>query len=106
MTKHVNQIERLIGELCPEGVDFKELRECIAENIGGGTPSKSVTGYWNGDIPWASVGDMSIASIAITSTRNHITESGLENSSSHLIPKGSVIVAVKISPGKMKITDI
>lgn len=42
----------------------------------------------------------------ISSTRNFITKEGLKNSSSNLIPKGDVIVAVKISPGKIKIAEI
>ena len=29
MTKPVNKIERLIAELCPEGVEFKELGELV-----------------------------------------------------------------------------
>lgn len=41
----------------------------------------------------------------ISTTRNFITVAGLKNSSTNLIPKGDVIVAVKISPGKMKIAD-
>jgi len=87
-------------------VEWKTLGECIEKNMGGGTPSKAVANYWNGDIPWASVGDLSIQGNLISSTRNFITGEGLKNSSSNLVPKGSVIVAVKISPGKMKIADI
>ncbi|MCK9364427.1 MAG: hypothetical protein M0P74_12620 [Syntrophales bacterium] len=74
MPKHQSKIEKLIAELCPEGVEFKELGQCIAKNIGGGTPSKAVQSYWNGDIPWASVGDLSIEGITINSTRNFITD--------------------------------
>jgi type I restriction enzyme S subunit len=87
-------------------VEWKTLGECIEKNIGGGTPSKAVSNYWNGDIPWASVGDLTIEGNFVSSTRNFITQEGLKNSSSNLVPKGDVIVAVKISPGKMKIADM
>ncbi len=87
-------------------VEWKTLGECIEKNIGGGTPSKAVSNYWNGDIPWASVGDLTIEGNFVNSTRNFITQEGLKNSSSNLVPKGDVIVAVKISPGKMKIADM
>jgi type I restriction enzyme S subunit len=87
-------------------VEWKMLGDCIEKNMGGGTPSKAVANYWNGNIPWASVGDLSTQGNLIISTRNFITIEGLKNSSSNLVPKGSVIVAVKISPGKMKIANI
>jgi type I restriction enzyme, S subunit len=99
----MNKIEKLIEEFCPQGVEFLALGDCIQKNTGGGTPSKAVSSYWNGDIPWASVGDLSNEGIMIDTTRNFITQEGLQNSSSHLIPRNDVIVAVKISPGKMKI---
>jgi type I restriction enzyme S subunit len=103
MNKPMNKIEKLIAELCPDGVEFKPLGECITKNTGGGTPSRSVASYWGGDIPWASVGDLSIPGNFIYATRASITTDGLKNSPSNIIPRGDVIVAVKISPGKMKI---
>lgn len=82
------------------------MAELIENNIGGGTPRKAKASYWNGDIPWASVGDLSGDGIMVKETRNHITDEGLKNSSTNIVPKGYVIVAVKISPGKMKIANI
>ncbi|EMF70574.1 type I restriction modification DNA specificity domain protein [Leptospira interrogans serovar Canicola str. LT1962] len=41
-------------------VEWKTLGEVIISNTGGGTPSKAKSEYWNGEIPWASVGDLSI----------------------------------------------
>jgi len=99
----MNQIDTLIAQLCPGGVAFKYLGDCITKNTGGGTPSRSVSAYWNGDIPWASVGDLSIPGNYICTTRASITSDGLKNSPSNIISSGDVIVAVKISPGKMKI---
>ena len=98
----------LVRQLCPSGVEFKELGSCLEENLGGGTPSKADSRYWGGDIPWASVGDLPDKRSEITATRSSITKTGLENSSSRVIPKGHVVVAVKISPGKMRIagTDV
>ncbi|WP_415712713.1 restriction endonuclease subunit S [Maridesulfovibrio sp.] len=87
-------------------VEWKPLSEVLVSNTGGGTPSKAKPDYWNGQIPWASVGDLSTESHFIESTRNHITDEGLKNSSSNLISKGDLIVAVKISPGKIKIAGV
>jgi type I restriction enzyme S subunit len=87
-------------------IRWTTLGEIVEKNTGGGTPSKAVSSYWNGDIPWASVGDLSLDGALITNTRNHITLEGLNHSSSNIVAKGDVIVAVKIAPGKMKIAGI
>ena len=104
----MSRLEDLIDKMCPHGVEFKPLGECIEQNLGGGTPSRSVANYWGGTIPWASVGDLSGGGNYISDTRDHITSAGLANSPSNMIKAGDVVVAVKISPGKMKIagTDI
>lgn len=104
----MTRIGELISDLCPGGVEFRPLRDLISKNTGGGTPSRAVALYWDGGIPWASVGDLSIPRNFISSTRASISADGLANSPSNVIPRGEVIVAMKISPGKMKIaaTDI
>ncbi|OBR90011.1 type-1 restriction enzyme EcoKI specificity protein [Clostridium ragsdalei P11] len=75
----------------------KKLGE-IAKFIGGGTPSKSVYDYWNGEIKWASVKD--IKGDYIYSTLDYITEEGLNNSSSNLCEIDDLILVTRISPGK------
>ena len=99
----MSKIDDLIAKLCPNGVEYKTLGNCITKNIGGGTPSRSNPDYWDGDILWASVGDLSVPGKFIHTTRAKITSEGLKNSPSNIISRGDVIVAVKISPGKMKI---
>ena len=52
MLKKLNKIEKLITELCPKGVEFKELRE-VFDIKNGYTPSKSNSEYWkNGTVQW------------------------------------------------------
>lgn len=102
----MTHVSQLISSHCPNGVPFKALGDCISRNIGGGTPSRSVDSYWNGGIPWASVGDLSVQGNFILGTRQSITEDGLKNSPSNVVARGDVVVAVKISPGKMKIAGI
>lgn len=101
----MSKIDKLIKKHCPHGVEWMTLGDCIVENKGGGTPSKAKASYWGGDIPWASVGDLSIEGNYIETTRNFITEEGLKNSSSNLVQSGDLIVAIKIAPGKAKIAS-
>lgn len=72
---------------------------------GGGTPSKNQPGYWNGDIPWASVKDLKDLKF-LDGTEEHITEEGLRNSSSNLIPAGRVIVCTRMGLGKVAINRV
>ena len=76
----------------------------IVDFIGGGTPSRDVNDYWNGDIPWASVKDFKEP--LIDSTQESITEEGLSNSSSTLIPAGHVIMPTRMALGKAAINSI
>ncbi|MEW6866082.1 restriction endonuclease subunit S [Trueperella pyogenes] len=75
----------------------------IARFQGGGTPDKSNPAYWNGDIPWASVKDLTAPSIV--STQDHISEEGLSNSSAELCVPGDLLLATRIDPGRAAIAS-
>ena len=71
----------------------------------GGTPKATVKEYYeNGDIPWLIIGDLN-DEIVLTS-ESKITQLGLENSSAKMIPKGTLLVAMYGSIGKLGITGI
>lgn len=71
----------------------------------GGTPKSTVEEYYeNGDVPWLIIGDLN-DEIVITS-ESKITKLGLENSSAKMIPKGTLLVAMYGSIGKLGITGI
>ena len=71
----------------------------VADLIGGGTPSKSVSDYWSGDIPWASVRDLKAR--WLTSTEFKISQNAVEESSTHVIPSGQVVIATRVGLGKV-----
>lgn len=85
----------------PDGWAWCRLGNVILQNIGGGTPSKSISEYWNGDIPWASVKDLS--GKYLSATQDHITKKGLTHSTSNLIPEGNIIVCTRMGLGKISI---
>ncbi len=77
----------------------------VASNTGGGTPSKSNPDYWNGSIPWASVKDIQ-SDKYLTTTIDTISQKGLENSSSKLIPPGRLLVVTRMGLGKLAINQV
>jgi type I restriction enzyme S subunit len=86
-----------------EKVGFNDVLEKI---VGGGTPSKTISDYWNGDIPWCSVKDMVGDKYQLYSTEDTITNSGIENSSSNLIPAGTVITSTRMGLGRAFINKV
>lgn len=61
--------------------------------MGGGTPSKANSEYWNGDIPWISPKDMKV--LYLEGSQDHISEIALHNSSAQLIPVDSLLMVVR-----------
>jgi len=78
----------------------KPLGELV-DFLGGGTPRRDCAKYWGGDIPWASVKDLQGQSL--DTTIETITDEGLANSASNLIPEGTVIIASRVGLGKVAI---
>lgn len=71
---------------------------------GGGTPSRSVSDYWGGPIPWATVKDFK--SNFLEYTQESITPEGVANSATNVVPAGSIIVPTRMAVGKAAINLI
>ncbi|TKF36093.1 hypothetical protein FCV50_02485 [Vibrio kanaloae] len=65
----------------------------------GATPSRSNNDYWGGGVNWISSSE--VAFCRISSTKETITESGLNNTSTNLHPPGTVMLAM-IGQGKTR----
>lgn len=89
-----------------KGVDYVQLGDTSLSNIGGGTPRRDNPDFWEGDIPWASVGDLTAAGHTLTACRQQITEAGLQGSSSKMVDTGTLLIATRMSPGLAKLTEI
>jgi type I restriction enzyme, S subunit len=77
--------EKILGEVC--------------NIIGGGTPSKTNSKFYSGEILWATVRDMKYD--YIKNTEHKITKEAVKNSSTNIIPKGNVIIATRVGLGKV-----
>ena len=90
--------------LVPKGWLPCTFRESVAM-IGGGTPKTSVAEYWDGDIPWYSVVDApSPTDVFVVDTEKHISEAGLQGSSTKLLPAGTTIISARGTVGKLALT--
>lgn len=76
----------------------------VVSFLGGGTPSKKNPEYWGGQIPWATVKDINGPSL--DRTIDSITEEGLRNSPSRLVPIGTVILPTRMALGRAAITTL
>lgn len=85
----------------PKDWDVKRLFQ-LADVIGGGTPSTSVSDYWNGKIDWYTPTEIGSLKYSTTSVRK-ITQSGLNNSSAKLLPSGTVLMTSRASIGDLMI---
>jgi len=88
----------------PKGWRQQTFRETI-QIIGGGTPKTSNPDFWGGDIPWFSVVDAPGPSdVFVIDTEKHITDAGLQGSSTKLLPVGTTIISARGTVGKLALT--
>lgn len=102
------------GKLVPEfrfdGFDGEwvkvKISDLYSEAGSGGTPSSKVSDYYDGDISFLSISDITKSTGHINKTEKSITELGLNNSSAWIVPSGSITLAMYASVGKVAINDI
>lgn len=83
----------------PTGWVTVRLGDLLTNIVGGGTPSKANASYFQGTIPFMTVKDMHAR--FIEDTQDHITQEALDDSASTLIPADTLVVASRMSLGKI-----
>ena len=76
----------------PAHWDAKRLK-FVVSLFGGGTPNTGKPEYWNGDIPWVSPKDMKLD--FIDTTEDYLTEIGVAESATKIVPVDSVLIVVR-----------
>ena len=84
----------------------RKLSELIQKGGSGGTPKSTNKTYYDGDIPFLGISDISKSNGYIDDTEKHISEKGLNNSSAWIVPKGAISLAMYASVGKLAILNI
>jgi len=91
-------------------IEIPEEWECVDVEyvsdklLSGGTPSTIIPEYWEGNIPWTK-GAVLTTNITIKGERL-ISELGLKNSSTSIIPKDNLLVVSRVSIGNVSINKI
>ena len=88
----MSKLDELIRELCPEGVQWKKIKE-FANCLPGATPKTSCSEYWeNGTIPWMSSGEVNQGEVKFTEKK--ITKKGYDATSTKMVPANTVVIAL------------
>jgi type I restriction enzyme S subunit len=78
----------------------------VADVIGGGTPSTTILEYWNGDIAWITPRDLTgYTKVYIKHGDRFITNEGLVNSSTRILPAGTVLLTSRAPIGYVAIAE-
>jgi len=83
----------------------KQLKD-ICNTVTGGTPSTKHAEYYNGTIPWISTVSLGSNYIDGTTAKAFITQEAVDNSSTKIIPSGSILFGTRVGVGKSSINQV
>lgn len=103
--ENMSKLEKLIQQYCPDGVEYVRLGDVMS--IQRGASPRPIQNYLTDDeygIPWIKIGDVSIESKYITSTKERVTKEGAAKS--RFLKRGSFILSNSMSFGRPYILEI
>ena len=77
------------------------MGEVAEKTYGGGTPATSNEAYWNGNLPWIQSSDIVDGKLFGVEPRKRITQAGLNNSATQLVPEDSIAIITRVGVGKL-----
>lgn len=83
--------------------ELLEINDLADDFQSGGTPKTNVQEYWDGDIPWIQSSDLETNCLFEIKVQKSISEKGLKNSSTKIIPKDSIAVVTRVGVGKLAV---
>lgn len=95
----------------PLGKIPKGWRACAVGDVievgGGSTPSTKESGYWDGQIHWATPKDLSaLRSPVLLDTERRITHAGVAQIGSRVYPEGTVLLSSRAPIGYLAISEV
>jgi len=99
-------VDSELGQI-PEGWEVKAIND-LAEVVGGSTPRTERAEYWEGGTyHWVTPKDLSGLSLPVLlDTERKITDAGLAQISSGLLPKGTVLLSSRAPIGYLAIAEV
>ncbi|BDC35577.1 restriction endonuclease subunit S [Candidatus Methanoliparum sp. LAM-1] len=92
--------------LLPQDWEVVRLGDIAKKMRAGGTPKKGVKEYWNGEIPFVLIEDMTSCGLYLSKTKETITEEGLKNSNAWLVPENSLLLSMYATIGETAINTV
>lgn len=86
--------------------EWNRLDTLFSKGKAGGTPTSTNKEYYNGKIPFLSINDITKQGKYVRYTENHLSQSGLENSSAWVVPEYSLIMSMYASVGLVTINEV
>jgi type I restriction enzyme S subunit len=87
--------------MIPDEWSVAKFSQVCKKALNGGTPSTKIPEYWEGTIPWITGAD--VVDQRIREVRKYITAEAVENSATHVIPKGMLLLVTRTGVGKVAI---
>ena len=87
-------------EEIPEDWEINSLSEIVKKIKAGGTPKSTEKRFYSGKIPFVTIKDISSSEKFLDKTGKTLSDEGLLNSSSWLIPSNSILLSMYASIGK------
>lgn len=90
----------------PEGWISKQVQEFAIKMRSGGTPKSDNPKYYNGDIPFVAIDDLTSANKYLERTQKRITKEGLNNSAAWIVPLNTIMYSIYATLGVPRINLI
>ena len=104
LKKLKSAISKLLFAQKPNG--WKRLDTLFSKGKAGGPPTSTNKEYYNGEIPFLSINDITKQGKYVRCTENHLSRNGLEKSSAWVVPEYSLIMSMYASVGLVTINEV
>lgn len=84
----------------------RKLSALFIKGGSGGTPKSTNKDFYEGNIPFLGISDITKSNGFINNTEKHISVDGLNNSAAWVVPRGSISLAMYASVGKVAVLNI